>query len=92
MKGAGEELFSGITGIVTKPIAKTKEEGAKGFFKGLGSGLMGAITSPVTATLRAGSSITQGVASTADKLGDREVIVPSKFFRPRRYIGTKAVL
>ncbi len=46
-----------MTGIFTKPIQKTKEEGAKGFVKGLGSGLFGAISAPVTATLRAGTSV-----------------------------------
>jgi len=58
VKGGVSELFSGVTGIFTKPIEKTKEEGAKGFFKGVGSGLFGAISAPVTATLRAGTSIT----------------------------------
>jgi vacuolar protein sorting-associated protein 13A/C len=56
--GGVSELFGGVTGIITKPIQKTKEEGATGFFKGLGSGLFGALSAPVTATLRAGSSIT----------------------------------
>ena len=57
MGGIGE-LYGGVTGLITKPIQKTKEEGAKGFFKGLGSGLVGAIASPITATLRVGTSIT----------------------------------
>ena len=58
MTGGVSELVVGVTGIFTKPFEKTKEEGAKGFLKGLGSGLFGAITAPVTATLRAGSSLT----------------------------------
>ena len=70
VKGGVSELFSGVTGIFTKPIEKTKEEGAKGFFKGVGSGLFGAISAPVTATLRAGTSITQGVAQTAISIGN----------------------
>lgn len=54
VSGFGSELFGGVTGLLTKPIEKTKKEGAKGFFKGLGSGLLGAISAPVTATLIAG--------------------------------------
>jgi vacuolar protein sorting-associated protein 13A/C len=56
--GGVQELVYGVTGIVTKPIKKTREEGAKGFFKGLGSGLVGAIAAPITASLRAGTSVT----------------------------------
>ena len=55
--GGVSELVGGVTGIFTKPIKKTQEEGAKGFFKGLGSGLLGAVAAPVTATLRVGSSV-----------------------------------
>ncbi len=64
VSGGVSELVGGVTGIFTKPVEKTKKEGAIGFFKGLGSGFVGAITAPVTATLRAGSSITQGAAAT----------------------------
>lgn len=56
--GLGSELVGGVTGIFSKPIEKSKKEGAKGFFKGLGSGLIGAISAPVTGILRAGQSIT----------------------------------
>jgi vacuolar protein sorting-associated protein 13A/C len=62
------EIVGGVTGVFTKPLQKSKEEGAKGFFKGLGSGLVGMISAPVTATLRAGSSITQGAAATATQI------------------------
>jgi vacuolar protein sorting-associated protein 13A/C len=87
----------GVTGIVTKPIQKTREEGAKGFFKGLGSGLVGAIAAPVTATLRAGTSVTQGVAASANSLGmiGKKIVDTSSIqvrFRPPRYISAKGVI
>jgi hypothetical protein len=50
-------------------LEATKKEGAKGFFKGLGSGALGLISAPLTATLKVGSSITSGVASSANQLG-----------------------
>lgn len=87
-----------MTGIFTKPIQKTRQEGAKGFFKGMGQGLFGAITAPVTATLRAGTSITQGVASTATQLGNigREQNIDTNSvyarFRPPRYITARNVI
>ena len=70
VKGAGLELLDGVKGIVTKPIEKTKREGAKGFFKGVGSGLLGAVSAPFTATLRAGTAVTQGVSQSALKFGN----------------------
>lgn len=69
VKGGVTEIIGGVAGIFTKPIEKTKQEGAKGFFKGVGQGLFGALTAPVTATLRAGTSISQGVAGTANSIG-----------------------
>jgi vacuolar protein sorting-associated protein 13A/C len=97
VKGGVKELVSGVTGIVTKPIQKTREEGAKGFFKGLGSGIVGAITAPVTATLRAGTSLTQGVAASATSFGKygRKVVDTNSMysrFRPPRYINARNVV
>ena len=64
-----KELVFGVTGIVTKPYYRSREEGTKGFFKGLGSGLVGAITAPVSASLRVGTSFSQGIAASANSLG-----------------------
>ena len=68
-KGGALDIAKGFTGIFTKPFKGAKEEGAKGFFKGLGTGILGAITSPVSAVLRVGTSVTQGVSATVNKLG-----------------------
>jgi hypothetical protein len=57
VKGGMKELMYGVTGIVSKPYKKSREEGAKGFLKGLGSGLVGALTAPLTATLKAGAHV-----------------------------------
>eukprot|EP00347_Sterkiella_histriomuscorum_P017164 403350423 len=99
VKGGVSELVGGFTGIFTKPIEKTRQEGAKGFFKGMGQGLFGAITAPVTATLRAGTSITQGVASSATSLGNigktqQNLDTSSVYarFRPPRYITARNII
>lgn len=36
VKGGVSELFSGVTGIFTKPIKSSQKDGARGFVKGLG--------------------------------------------------------
>ena len=68
MGGAGE-IVSGLAGIFTKPYQKARQEGAKGFVKGLGSGLLGAMASPFTATLRLGTNISTGIKNSAIRLG-----------------------
>jgi len=90
-KGGVGEIVGGVTGVFTKPIDKTKQEGAKGFFKGLGSGLMGAISAPVTATLKVGSTVSEGVATTATKISGKgsAAIEGMKRFRPPRYINLR---
>jgi len=94
--GGASELIGGVTGLVTKPYAKTKQEGAKGFFKGLGSGFVGAFTAPITAGLRIGSSVTDGLSSTATAINNigrgAEVNVKHVRFRPPRFINTKHVI
>lgn len=100
--GFGSEIVGGVTGIFAKPIEKTKKEGAKGFFKGLGSGIIGAISAPVTGILRAGQSITSGAAGTAQYIGNigkastLSKIIDSNSqyarFRPPRYISNRNVV
>lgn len=39
-------FYEGVTDIVTKPMKGAKEEGALGFFKGVGKGSMNLIAKP----------------------------------------------
>ncbi|CAF0945953.1 unnamed protein product [Adineta ricciae] len=39
-------FVDGVTGVVTKPVAGAKADGAAGFFKGLGKGMIGLVTRP----------------------------------------------
>eukprot|EP00831_Metopus_contortus_P050695 TRINITY_DN425_c0_g1_i1.p1 TRINITY_DN425_c0_g1~~TRINITY_DN425_c0_g1_i1.p1 ORF type:complete len:232 (-),score=36.76 TRINITY_DN425_c0_g1_i1:107-802(-) len=61
------------------------DEGAKGFFKGLGKGLIGAITSPVTAALKVGTSVTQGLEGTVVKIGKGGVAQQGRIRFPRYF-------
>ncbi|CAG9815731.1 unnamed protein product [Phaedon cochleariae] len=40
-------VYSGVTGVFTKPVEGAKEQGVEGFFKGLGKGAVGLVTRPV---------------------------------------------
>jgi vacuolar protein sorting-associated protein 13A/C len=48
VKGLGTSLFSGVTGVITKPIEGASKSGVTGFFKGAGMGLLGLAIKPVT--------------------------------------------
>ena len=39
-------FVDGITAVVKKPIQGAKQDGASGFFKGLGKGFIGLVTRP----------------------------------------------
>lgn len=90
MGGAGE-IVSGFAGIFTKPYQKAKEEGAKGFVKGLGSGLLGAVASPFAATLRLGTNISTGIKNSAIRLGKGKLPSYGRFRHPR-YFNSKSIL
>ena len=54
VKGVGEELADGVTGVFTKPYAGAKEAGLIGFSKGVGKGVVGLAVTPLTVGLRSG--------------------------------------
>eukprot|EP00794_Sanderia_malayensis_P015967 gene15967-17573_t len=58
-------VFSGVTGIVTKPVEGAKAEGTAGFFKGVGKGLIGVVARPTGGLVDMASSTFEGLKSTA---------------------------
>ena len=80
--GGGKELLKGITGIFLNPYRKAKQQGVKGFFKGLGSGLLGAIISPFAAVLKITNSIAVGIKNTF-KLLTKSTLKTERFRFPR---------
>jgi len=61
--GLGSSVFSGVTGLVTKPIEGAKQQGGVGFVKGVGIGVAGIITKPVSGVVDLISKTTQGIES-----------------------------
>uniref|UniRef100_A0A8C3VG41 Vacuolar protein sorting 13 homolog A n=1 Tax=Catharus ustulatus TaxID=91951 RepID=A0A8C3VG41_CATUS len=78
--GKGLGFVSGITGIVTKPIRGAQEEGAAGFFKGVGKGLVGAVARPTGGIIDMASSTFQGIKKVADASEDVISLRPPRFF------------
>ncbi|XP_039244729.1 vacuolar protein sorting-associated protein 13A isoform X2 [Pipra filicauda] len=79
-KGLVSGFVSGITGIVTKPIRGAQEEGAAGFFKGVGKGLVGAVARPTGGIIDMASSTFQGIKKVADSSDDVISLRPPRFF------------
>lgn len=64
VKGGGSVVsgfYKGISGVVSKPIAGVKEDGATGFFKGMGQGVMGLAMMPIAGAMDLGAHTMQGV-------------------------------
>ena len=72
----------------------TKQEGAKGFFKGVASGLAGAVSAPVTGVLKAGTNISEGVSSSAKSIGNKGKLMIEDVprVRPPRIMSNMPVL
>jgi vacuolar protein sorting-associated protein 13A/C len=41
-----QNVLSGVTGVITKPVSGARDAGVGGFFKGLGAGVIGLVTKP----------------------------------------------
>lgn len=72
-KGGVMDVANGITGIFTKPFKGAKEQGAKGFLKGMGAGIFGFVSSPIKLVLKIGTTLTSGIAKGADLLAKGKV-------------------
>lgn len=68
-------IFSGITGVITKPIEGAKEQGFGGFFKGVGKGVVGVVVQPTTCVIDFASGSLQAFNNAID---------PKNIARPKR--------
>lgn len=46
--GLGTSIFSGATGVITKPVEGASKQGITGFVKGAGVGILGLVFKPVS--------------------------------------------
>ncbi|PNH66081.1 hypothetical protein VD0001_g8276 [Verticillium dahliae] len=55
---------SGVGGLVRKPLEGAEQEGAMGFFKGIGKGVVGFATKPAIGVLDMASNVSEGIRNT----------------------------
>lgn len=65
-KGLVMGVVDGITGVFTKPIDGAREQGVKGFFKGLGRGAVGLVARPTAGVVDFASGSLDAVKRAAD--------------------------
>lgn len=54
-------LASGLTGLISKPMAGANKGGIAGFFGGVAHGIVGVAAAPISGTLSAASKVTEGL-------------------------------
>jgi UDP:flavonoid glycosyltransferase YjiC (YdhE family) len=64
----GFGFYDGVTGLVTQPLKGAREEGASGFFKGVGKGIGGLLVKPGAAALGILSHTLEGANKEMQKL------------------------
>jgi len=66
LKSIGTGVLAGATTLVAAPVMGAREEGPKGFAKGLGVGILGAIVLPVTGAVVGIKETVHGAMNTPD--------------------------
>lgn len=61
MASVGRGIFSGVTGVFTKPVEGARKSGIGGFFGGIGKGVVGLVTKPVGGAVDLVSKTTAGL-------------------------------
>lgn len=57
-------VASGVGGLARKPLEGAEQEGAMGFFKGVGKGVLGFATKPAIGVLDMASNVSEGIRNT----------------------------
>ncbi|KAK9693430.1 Vacuolar protein sorting-associated protein 13 [Basidiobolus ranarum] len=79
---------SGISGVVTQPIAGAEKGGVGGFFRGIGKGLVGVVTKPVVGVFDMANNVTEGIRNTTILFDQNE----SERIRLPRYVSRDGIL
>ena len=58
---AGSSIWSGVSGVFTKPIEGAMDDGVGGFFKGVGKGAAGLVTKTISGTVDIVAKTTEGL-------------------------------
>ncbi|CAH1965913.1 unnamed protein product [Acanthoscelides obtectus] len=78
-KGLVMGVYSGLTGVFTKPVTGAKEQGVEGFFKGLGKGAVGLVTRPVAGVVDFASGSLEAVKRVTESGEEATRLRPPRF-------------
>lgn len=81
-------ITSGVTGLALAPVRGASEEGAAGFFKGLGKGLIGLPTKTAIGIFDFANSVSEGVKNTTTVFDGNTI----DRIRPARYIAYDGIV
>ncbi|RWS14430.1 vacuolar protein sorting-associated protein 13C-like isoform X4 [Dinothrombium tinctorium] len=85
-KNLAKGFFSGVTGIVTKPLQGGKTQGFEGFVKGVGRGVVGVVAQPATGVIDFASGSLNALQRAVD------VNAEAKKQRPARHIHKDGII
>ncbi|KAM5373472.1 hypothetical protein ACJZ2D_006966 [Fusarium nematophilum] len=66
-------VASGVGGLARKPLEGAEQEGALGFFKGVGKGMIGVVTKPAVGVLDMASNVSEGIRNTTTVFDGQEL-------------------
>ncbi|KAI5461965.1 vacuolar protein sorting-associated protein vps13 [Mariannaea sp. PMI_226] len=66
-------VASGVGGLARKPLEGAEQEGAVGFFKGVGKGVLGLATKPAVGILDMASNVSEGIRNTTTVFDGQEL-------------------
>lgn len=66
-------VASGVGGLARKPLEGAEQEGALGFFKGVGKGMIGLATKPAVGVLDMASNVSEGIRNTTTVFDGQEL-------------------
>lgn len=66
-------VASGVGGLARKPLEGAEQEGALGFFKGVGKGVLGLATKPAVGVLDMASNVSEGIRNTTTVFDGQEI-------------------
>ncbi|GKT49685.1 vacuolar protein sorting-associated protein 13C [Colletotrichum spaethianum] len=79
---------SGVGGLVRKPLEGAEQEGALGFFKGVGKGVIGFATKPAIGVLDMASNVSEGIRNTTTVFDGSEL----DRVRPARFVPSDGIV
>ena len=83
----GNDVMSGLIGIVEQPYKEAQKSGGEGFLKGIGKGVVGVVVKPTVGLLDLVSRTTEGLKNAAN-VGEKRLVLPRRLPRAVTYRRT----